>query len=207
MSARLVGALTSEMQTEDHTVKPEEIAVLQENELRAHAPALVKTVEDAARKPLEEKVAEMEQKDEAAKPVLDFIPQLRATLGLADDASPLDVLKAGYEEIRKAGKSVRDSLLSEILEKKFGKERDPLVDRILTAEMSPDFRPTGKKDDDYKKVEEMVNSIVDGDEALKEKVSEMQGTPTAPAITGKDRGGKKKVEPGYESTGLRVRSA
>ena len=85
MSARLVGALTSEMEEGGRQVDAKEIAALTMNDLRAHAPQLVESIEKDARNPLETKVSEMETEATETKKVIDFLPKLREILGLDDN--------------------------------------------------------------------------------------------------------------------------
>jgi len=206
MSARLVGALTSEMSEEGgNSVKPEEIAALSENELRAHAPTLVKSIEDAATKPLTEKVSEMETKDENSKPVLAIVPQLRAVLGLDDKADDVTVLSKAVEQIKAAGKSLRDSIVDAVLTKK--KFNDPILRRLITSEMAgKEFTITGNSEADEKTVTEMVNSIVDSDDSLKKAVSEMTGDPKDPPGVTPPRNGSEPWKAGTENANVRVKA-
>ena len=215
MSASMVGALTSEMSNDGgNSVKPEEIAALQENELRAHAPALVAQIEASARTPLETKVGEMETATAEIKPVLNSIPELRTLLGLDKDVEPLEVLRAAIAHLKQAGQSVKDALLSTVLDKKLkGEDKDgngALLRRLVASEMkSKDFNLTGDETKDETAVSEMVNEIIDGDENLKKIVSEMEGTPASPPGTGNDRGRgneNRELKPGYKSSSIRVRS-
>lgn len=211
MSARMAGALSSEMETEGgNTLKPEEIAALQENELRAHNPALVSTIENSATAPLNEKVSEMETVAEQRKPVLAVIPQFRQALGLSEDVSDENVLLAAVSEIRKAGKQLRDSVLDTVLGKKFDTkdENFGLLRRAIVGEMtSKEFELVGDTDKDEKTVSEMVNEIIDGDEDLKKAVSEMEASPAAPP-TSKPAGGvgsQRELKDGYADSSIRVR--
>lgn len=214
MSARLVGPLTSEMETEEggNTVKPEEIAALQENELRAHNSGLVQSIEAAARQPLETRVSEMEDAEKKTKPTLDLIPEFRKMLGLSDDTDDLNTVQAVISELRAHGKKLRDSVLEKVLSKKLkgGSERDKaLVRSLIATEMrDKDVRLTGDEDKDEKTVEEMVNSTIDASDQLKQIVSEMEETPpTPPVVTGTPRGGQRELKPGMQTTTIRVRSA
>ena len=214
MSAQLVGALTSEMEHTNggNSVKPEEIAALQENELRAHAPALVAQIEASARTPLETKVSEIETAQAAVLPLMNSIPDLRKLLGLGNDVEPLDVLKAAIAQIKQAGQSVKDSLLATVLDKKLKGDDEKqvnLVRRLIVSEMrGREITLSGDPDADEKTVSEMVNSIVDGSDDLKEMVSEMESTPASPPNTGDDRGksGARELKPGYSNSNIRVRS-
>jgi len=212
MSARLVGSLTSEMETEEGgIVKPEEISALQENELRAHNPTLVQTIETEARKPLETKVSEMEDAEAASKPTLDLISEFRKLLGLADDTDDLTTVQAVIAELRSHGKKLRDSVLDRVLSKKLtgGEERDrQLVRSLIATEMRDrEIKLTGIEDDDDKTVTEMVNSVIDGSTQLKEIVSEMEQTPAAPPVNQPPRGQQRELKAGMTTSTIRVRSA
>lgn len=211
MSARLV-AVTSEMSTEEgDEMKPDEIAELQENELRAHNPKLVQSIEQTATKPLETKIGEMTAEADAAKPTLEFIPQLRALLGLAESTDDVTVITKAVEQIKAAGKSLRDSVLASVLDKKLKGDDSGLVRRLIVGEMSSrwdDVELTGDTDKDEKTVGEMVNHVIDGDDEMKKVVSEMEGVPATPAGTSTDRGdGSRKIEAGYANSNISVRSA
>ena len=214
MSARLVGGLTSEMETEGSEVKPEEIAALQENELRAHNPSLVTAIEDAAKKPLTEKVGEMESEAETLKEDADLLPEIRKLFNMSDDANVLEVLGAAATNLKNAGKSVRNAIVDEVLAKKL-KDEDTLklVRRLVVAEMDSnhaDLKLTGDKTADTKAVDEIVSEMIDKDNELKEMVSEMEETPRSVSNTGNDdRQGndESKLKVGYSNSRIRVRSA
>jgi hypothetical protein len=214
MSAHMVGALTSEMsENGGNDVKPEEIAALQENELRAHAPTLVAQIEANARGTLETKVSEMETEVAEIKPLLNSIPDLRKLLGLGNDVEPLEVLKAAISHLKQAGQSVKDALLNSVLDKKLKGEdktgEGALLRRLVASEMRErDYSLTGDQTKDETTVSEMVNEIIDGDEKFKAIVSEMEGAPALVQNAGDDRGrgAKRELKPGYESSTMRVRS-
>lgn len=212
MSARMVGALTSEMETEGgNSVKPEEIAALQENELRAHNPTLVQSIENSVRTPLETQVSEMTEAATAVQPTLNLIPDLRRLLGLDESSDDVSVVTAAIAELRKAGKTLRESLLDTVLGKKNLTADNPntrLARQVIVGEMrDKEISITGKADEDEKTVTEMVNSVIDADESLKEIVSEISGTapevPNAPV----PRGTSRDLKAGFKSSTIRVRAA
>ena len=212
MSARLVGSLTSEMESEGgNEVKPEEISALQENELRAHNPGLVQTIESAARQPLETKVSEMEDTEKKQKPVIDLIPEFRKVLGLAEDTDDLNTVQAVISQLRAHGKALRDSVLDKVLTKKLkgGEERDrQLVRSLIATEMrDSNLVLTGDEEKDEKTVSEMVNSVIDNSDDLKAIVSEMEETPATPPQTQTPRGSQRELKPGMQTSSIRVRSA
>jgi hypothetical protein len=209
MSARLVGALTSEMENErSDKVKPEEIAALQENELRAHAPQLVKAIEDGATAPLSTKIGEMETATEAVKPTLALLPQLRGILGLSDDSDDATVLQSAISKLKLEAKSLRESILDGVLAKRF-KDADKgdvaLLRRVLVGEMQ-DVTLTGDEAKDEKAISEMVTETIDGDEDLKRTVSEMEAAPPNLPNTGDDRNSKTEYKIGTDTGNVRVKA-
>lgn len=211
MSARLVGALTSEMSNDEGAnVKTEEIAALSENELRAHNPSLVQSIEQAATKPLSDKVSEMEKDAEPLKDDHDKVVEIRKLLGVADDADPIVFVTKLIEEAKKAGRGIREKLLDDVLSKKFkGVEGSTLnlVKRTLVTEMES-YEPTGDEDADAKAISEMVNDAIDKDADLKSLVSEMSNDPPAlPGTSERDNSGEKKeLKAGYSDANITVRS-
>jgi hypothetical protein len=176
MNARLVGALTSEMETGEggDEVKPEEIAALSPNELRAHNPAVVKTIEDEARKPVEDKVTEMEGDAAQFKRITDLFPQLKKVLQLEDDADDVSVVTAAITHLKAEGKAMRERILDNVISKRLkgGSDADrALVRRVLVGEMATrEISLTGDEAKDEKAISEMVNEVIDGDDSLKKTV-------------------------------------
>jgi len=210
MNARMVGALSSEMESEEETtVKPEEIAALQQNELRAHNPSLVSEIEASARTPLETRVSEMETTAEEVKPTLDLIPQLRVALGLDDKSDDLTVISSALESIKTTGRKLRDQLLDSVLATKFKDKDSGLLRTVIAGEMRDrNFTPTGDSTKDEQTVTEMVNSIIDGSDELKRVVSEMEEAPPAPPSNGAGQSNSNdRLKPGYSTSNIRVRSA
>ena len=210
MSARLVGALTSEMENGGNEVKPEEIAALQENELRAHNPALATAIETSAKKPLEDKISEMESEAAAVKPTLDLVPALKKALGLSEDTDEVGVISTAITALTAEGKKLRETVLDSVLAKRFkgGSDSDrALVRRVLVGEMtSKDLKLTGDTEKDEKVVSEMVTEIVDADPSLKETISEMEAAPPAPSHKGDRPGDREEWKPGVSTSRVRVKA-
>ena len=209
MSAKMIGGLTSEMEG-GNDLKPEEIAALSQNELRAHNPTLVLEIETAVKTPLETQVSEMTTEAAAVKPTLDLIPELRRVLGLADDVDDVTVIGKALASIKDAGKTVRDSILESVLGRKFKDESTrKLVKRLIVSEMDDvrNFKATGNSDADEKTVSEMVNTFIDTDESIKAQVSEMEDAPPSPPGTERSRSGRRELKPGMTTSRIRVRSA
>jgi hypothetical protein len=214
MSARLVGPLTSEMEDDErsNTVKPEEILALQENELRAHNPTLVQSIEVAARKPLEASVSEMTEEAKKTKPALDLLPEFRKMLGLSDDTDDLQTVQAVISQLRASGKKLRDSVLETVLAKKLkggdDKDRQFVTSLIATEMRDENLLLTGDEEADEKVVGELVNSIIDKSELLKSTVSEMLESAPNPPNNERDRSrGTRELKVGTVTKSIRVRAA
>jgi hypothetical protein len=206
MKAQLV-SVSSEMEG-GNSVKPEEIAALQENELRAHNKALVENIEATAKKPLEEKVSEMSAAAEEAQPNADLLEEIRKLLKIDESADVLQVLGTTLSKLKESGKSLRDKVFDGVLEKKFKDAATRnIVKRLLVSEMEDNGDDDGEDDEEKltKKIEEMVNHQVDSDDDLKKLVSETENA-GGRSVNGKaaDRSGDKKLEPGYSDENVEV---
>jgi hypothetical protein len=201
MKTSLVG-LTSEMESGE--VKPEEIAALQENELRAHNPALVKTIEEAVKAPLETQVSEMSATVDELKPSGDMLTEIRKSLKLDEDGDVLTAISEIMDKARKAAKDAKDRVLTEVLEKKFKNENARvLVKRLMVSEMETfDVEDEGET---RTKIEEMVNSKINDDEELKKVIDGTEiGGGRSPAPKGGDRSGHDELTPGTENENISV---
>ena len=195
-------ALTTEM--EDSTVKPEEIAALQENELRAHNPALVTAIETSVKKPLEEKVTEMEAEAEDGKKQTDLITEIRKTLGLGEDADVLTTIGEMLTKLKAQATDMKDRTFDKVLEKKFKSESTRnLVRRLVVTEMSVD-EETEDEDEYYKKVEEMVNEFIDKDDDLKALVSSTETGGGRSLTSPPGERGNREIKEGYENENIEV---
>jgi hypothetical protein len=209
MSAVLVGGLTSEMENEGGSVKPEEIAALQENELRAHNPSLVTTIEDSAKAPLKEKVTEIEADGEQGKEALTTLAKVREALGLDENGDLLEALGNLVAKSKDIAKEARTKYLDTVLEKKFKDEptrnlaRRLIVTEMATGEYVTEMDSVENDEDLEKKTDEVVNKVIDNDPDLKKMVSEMEGS-GGRSFSGGDARKTRKIEAGYENDNITV---
>jgi hypothetical protein len=216
MKTALVGGLTSEMSEGGNVVKPEEIAALAENELRAHNPALVTTIEANAKKPLEDKVSEQETLITTSQPAVDLIGNIRKELKLDENGDVLQALSELVAKSKAAGKEARAKFLDSVLERKFRDEGTrTLVKRLVTTEMATGSLVTEmaaveemSDEDAQKKTDEIVNHFIDNDADLKRMVSEMQGGTGATFQQNEtSRTGTGEIKVGVENDLISVRKA
>jgi hypothetical protein len=210
MSALLVGGLTSEMENEGGSVKPEEIAALQENELRAHNPGLATAIEESAKAPLEAKVTEIEADGEQGKEALTTLAKMKAALGLDENGDLLEALGNLIAKSKDVAKEARTKYLDTVLEKKFKDEPTRnLARRLIVTEMTEGQYVTEMEVEDEsleEKTDEVVNKIIDSDPDLKKMVSEMEGS-GGRSFSGAGRAQERKIEAGYENDNIAVTKA
>lgn len=216
MKTALVGGLTSEMDEGGNNVKPEEIAALAENELRAHNPNLVKAIEDSAKKPLEDKVSEQETVISTTQPTVDLVNEIRKSLKLDEKGDVLEAIGNLVSKSKEVAKEAKAKFLDAILEKKFRDEATRnLVRRMIVTEMASgslvsEMESVDSEDDEDKaktKTEEVVNKFIDNDPDLKKMVSEMEGSGGASFQGGNDGRTKPEIKAGFENDLITVRKA
>ena len=186
-------------------MKPEEIAALQENELRAHNPALAKAIEDAAKAPLEIQVGEQELQIQTQQPAVDQVAEIRKALKLDENGDVLEALGGLISKAKEVAKGAKSKYLDDILEKKFKDESTRnLVRRMLVTEMESGRLET---EEDEESVSKAVNEFIDNDPDLKKMVSEMDGGSGASFGDGNGDRNTPKIEAGYENDLISVRKA
>jgi hypothetical protein len=214
MGGRLV-ALTSEMESEGRkAVEPKDIAALSEDELRTHAPLLVKEIESKATESLKTRVTEMEGAQEDAEKNTDLIAKIRTALEIDESADVLDVIGKTLTELKAQGIKAREGILDTILTKRFKDEKQrKLVRRVLATEMENIEIPDGSDDAAKVKITEMVNKAIDEDEDLKELATEMEDGGGANSDGGghegqsRREGTQRELKPGYSNDRITVRKA
>jgi len=215
MKTALVGGLTSEMGEGGSEVKPEEIAALQENELRAHNPNLALAIEEGAKKPVLNDLETVRAELESSKNSADLVSQIREAMKLDDKADVMEALGALIAKAKEVAKGARTKYLDDILKRKFKDESTRnLVRRMLVTEMTDgslvsEMAAIEEADEDEAKklTEKAVDKFIDGDDDVKKLVSEMSGS--GGASFGDGNGGKQtaEIKVGYENEYMTVRKA
>jgi hypothetical protein len=206
MRTALVGGLTSEMEQEDNAVKPEEIAALSANELRAHNPSLVEAIESEARKPIETKVGEQENEITELKTEADTLGKVREALGIDESADILSTVGEILVKVKGIAQDAKDKVLDSVLAEKFKDENTRgLVKLALASEMAG-LEIEDTSDESKKKVTEMVETKVENNEILRGLVSEQSSS--GASFQGKPlERGPKEFKAGYEDDNVKVRKA
>jgi hypothetical protein len=172
MTSRVV-SLTGEQAIErGGTVDAKDIAALSEDEIRTHAPLLVREIERKAVEPVEAKVGEMTTSIAALQPEVDVLGEIKKLLKLEDGENPVEKLTAFITKVEDAASSGIKEYINEIVAKKVKSTRGQALVKRLIGEMHEDYE--GPLTDDLKKkIEDDVVAKIDGDDDIKSLVGEM----------------------------------
>lgn len=191
LPARLV-SVGSEMSTEGKGGKVEasDIAALQEAELRAGNPLLVRVIEDAVKAPLEKTVGEMTTAAEVVKPEIDIMATLRKTLGLGENDNPVDSVVELQEAVEGISKTkIKDFIKAAIKGKVKSEKAQALVMRMVGEQIESGFTKFEGDDEKLEKeIGEKVDKTLSDDDDVKAIVGEM--TDTRSGRTDNDGGGR-----------------
>lgn len=193
MPTRLV-AVTAEESRGGNSVEPKDIAALDEDELRAHGPLLVKEIERKATEPLQMKVSEMETAIDASQPKVDAFDEICKKLGIDGDESPMDKIVSLMDQVEGAAKERINTMVDAAVKKVAGKSEraQALVKRLVGEEIVEEFE--GKENVKEDEIEKRISEMVEADEDVKAVVSEM--TDDRESRGGANLGGKsRQVDP------------
>lgn len=203
MDARVV-ALTAENQPLGGTkVEAKDIAALSEDELRTHAPLLVKEIERKATEPLDEKVGEMQGVIDTTKADVDVVAEIRKLLKLEEGDNVVEKVTSLVSKIEDTAKDEIKNFIRELVGKKVKTERGQGLVLRLVGEMESQYE--GPLTDDLKKtIEADFNKVVEDDEDVKAVIGEMgsdQGHGTGGAtLGGRSRAGEDRGRVGAGET-------
>lgn len=172
MSAKVM-AVTSEMETKGgNTVEPKDISALSEEELRTHAPLLVKEIERKATEPLNTQVGEMTTQVGALQPEADTLSKVKELLGLAEGENVIEKVTNLLASIEDASASEIKAYIKEAIAKRVKTERGQALVARLVGEMHSEYE--GDFTDEMKaKIDSDLDEKIEGDEILKSVVGEM----------------------------------
>lgn len=195
MTSRVVSLTGEQANERGGTVDAKDIAALSEDEIRTHAPLLVKEIERKVVEPVEARVGEMETSIAALKPEVDVLGEIKKLLKLEDGENPVEKLSAFIEKVEDAASSGIKDYINEVVAKKVKSTRGQALVKRLIGEMHEDYE--GPLTDDLKKkIEDDVVAKIDGDEDIKSLVGEMtsgggerQERRGAPPLGGRSRAG------------------
>lgn len=181
LSSRVL-SLAGEMASEGGQVEAKDIAALSEDELRTHAPLLVREIERKVTEPLNAKVGEQATAITAAEPEIEIANKVRELLGLAEGENPVEKLTNVLTAVEDgAKKEIRDFINSLVSKKVKTTRGQAVLARVLNVgEMASEYE--GDLDDDLKKkIETDFDKKIEGDDTTKALVGEMGGWVDPPA--------------------------
>jgi hypothetical protein len=172
MQSRIVSLTGEQSPGRGENVEPKDITAISEDELRTHAPLLVKEIERKAVEPVEAKVGEQATAIAELKPEVDLLGEIKKLLKLKDGENPVEKLAAFIEDVESAGKEEIKSFVHNLIEKKVKSTRGQALVKRLIGEMHTEYE--GPLTDELKsKIETDFSERVEGDEDIKSLVGEM----------------------------------
>lgn len=189
MTARVM-AVTSEMDSKGgNSVEPKEIAALSEDEIRAHAPLLVKEIERKAVAPIEERIGEMTTTVETLQPEVDVLVKVKELLGLTEGENVVEKVTSLLSTIEDASASEIKAYIKEAISKKVKTERGQALVARLIGEMHTEYDGQEFNDDLKAKIDADLEAKIEEDEVVKEIVGEMITFTETNDNKGKSQGG------------------
>jgi len=186
-------SVTTEMLEGGNQVEDKDIAALTEDELRKHNRLLVQDIENKAKQPLEEKIAEQTTKLEKAEPEHSLLNSIREKLGLDENGDILENLGSILDKVEGAVKTEVRNFISDVVGKKVKTEQGKkLVLRMVgEMEVKPEVNKDGTLSDKTKtEIETKLNDQFENDEDVKAIVSEQVPLKDGPG-GGSSLGGKR----------------
>lgn len=189
----------------DEPTYEEVVARLVFADLKAHNPALVKTITEMAKDEVkdetkvavaekEEELTEKFQKDIEKNPDITMMQKIRDLLGIKDDSNlkPDEAVVALLERLDDLGKKIVGNWFkTEVLEKKVPNEKArAIIGRLIpVTEMKGDFRTESGIEKIKKELEDKADDLIDNDDAVQTVIKEMGATRGGLRLTEHTRGG------------------
>jgi hypothetical protein len=172
MKSRVVSLTGEHAPGRGDEVDAKDIAALSEDELRTHAPLLVREIERKAVEPVETKVGEQTALVAELQPEVDLFGEIKKLLKLKDGENPVEKLASFIEDVEAAGRDEIKSFINSLVEKKVKSTRGQALVKRLIGEMESEF--DGPLTDDLKKdITAKFDEVVEGDADIKSLVGEM----------------------------------
>jgi hypothetical protein len=172
MKSRIVSLTGEQTPERGTTVEAKDIAALSVDEIRTHAPLLVREIERQASVPFETKIGEQTTAIDALQPEADMLAEIKKLLKLTDGENPVEKLTNLITRIEEAGSADIRAYVKELVAKKVKSTRGQALLGRLIGEMHTEYE--GPLDDDLKKkITDDFNAKIEGDEDIKELVGEM----------------------------------
>ena len=172
MTSRIVALTGEQMMEGGSTVEAKDVAALQVDDIKTHAPLLFKAIQDDATGELNTKIGEQAGVIEAAKPELDVLGEIKKLLKVTDGENPVEKLATFLSNAEEAARSEIKAFVNELIAKKFKTDRSKALVARLIGEMHSEY--DGPLTDDLRsKIEDDFKSKIADDEDIKGLVGEM----------------------------------
>jgi hypothetical protein len=173
MTSRVV-ALAGEQMTGGNSMDAKDIAAISEDEIRTHAPLLVKEIERKALEPVETKIGEQATLVAELQPEADLFSKVKELLKIADGENVLDKVENLLKTVEDASMAGIKSYLGALISKKVKTPRvQAIVNREIVGEMTKDYAGQELTDELRKKIEVDFVDRIENDDELKVIVGEM----------------------------------
>lgn len=174
MTSRVVSLTGEQAPGRGENVDAKDITAISEDELRTHAPLLVREIERKAVEPVETKIGEQATLIADLQPEVDILGEIKKLLKLQDGENPVEKLAKFIETVEEAGKADIKAFVNTLVEKKVKSTRGQALLRRLVGEMESEF--DGALTDDMKKeITTAFDAKIESDEDIKVLVGEMSG--------------------------------
>lgn len=174
MKSRVLALAGEQTGNEGGSVEPRDISALSIEEVKSHAPLLVKALQDEATAPLTTKIGEQDGVLTAQKPEIDMMGEIRKLLGLQDGDNPVEKLTEFLKNAEEAAKDEIRTFVRSIVGKKVKTKRgQDVVLRLLGGEME-EWESEPLTEDKKKEIEKAVKDAMEEDKAIKALVGEME---------------------------------
>jgi hypothetical protein len=149
MKSRIVSLTGEQTNERGSAVDAKDVAALSEDELRTHAPLLVREIERKATEPFTEKVGEMETTIAGLQPEVDVLGEIKKLLKLEDGENPVEKLANFIERVEEGSKAEIKAFVNSLVEKKIKSTRGQALLRRMIGEMETQY--DGPLTDDLRK--------------------------------------------------------
>jgi hypothetical protein len=206
MKSRVVNLTGEHAPGRGDKVEPKDIAAISVDELRTHAPLLVREIERQAVEPVEVKVGEQTALVADLQPQVDVLAEIKKMLKLTDGENPVEKLGNLIASIEDAAAGEIKDFIKEVISKKVKSTRGQALVGRLIGEMHTEYAGRDLDDATKKEITEAVDSKIEADSDIKALVGEMKGgnddegeTRGGAALGGRSRAGENRGRNGAEN--------
>lgn len=196
MTSRIVALAGEQASLEGGKVEPKDIAALQVDEIKTHAPLLFAAIRDEGKSEVQTLVGEQTTLVAELQPQAEMLVAIKQALKLADGENPVEKVTNLLKQIEDASASEIKSFIKELVAKKVKTERGQALLHRLIGEMHVEYAGQELDDALKTKITADFDKKAEEDEHIKELVGEMApfaetngGSTGGAALGGRSRAG------------------